>query len=403
MLLKEDILSKYKVNSLDEIKNINLWGSDLNNIDIISEMKNLEVASLSLNNISSLKPFQNLYHLRELYLRKNNISDIKEIEYLKECPNLKIVWIEENPLCQKEPNYQKEIIKELPQIVKLDNKLVKDILNEGNNDISIKNEIKNNLVDLNSINNPNLNSKEEAQINNLDIREENKNDIINEMKNDLLDLKRTNNVNSSIKNEKVFDKSVDNNLIQQILSQKNIESTMQKSNYNQNLNLNINQYSDNNLVNNILKDVDTSQSFINKNNRKDILKDIDINTVFNKNEFSNMKFEENYPNNIESIEQIKNYFNNPIKQPQKKYLNNIQSIPYDEDNFYNIPNYNTKDNNYYNNNYNNQMEYTSEKINPFYMNTQKMKAVLNLIEILEPTDLLHLRNDIIKRLKNENY
>ena len=403
MLLKEDILSKYKVNSLDEIKNINLWGSDLNNIDIISEMKNLEVASLSLNNISSLKPFQNLYHLRELYLRKNNISDIKEIEYLKECPNLKIVWIEENPLCQKEPNYQKEIIKELPQIVKLDNKLVKDILNEGNNDISIKNEIKNNLVDLNSINNPNLNSKEEPQINNLDIREENKNDIINEMKNDLLDLKRTNNVNSSIKNEKVFDKSVDNNLIQQILSQKNIESTMQKSNYNQNLNLNINQYSDNNLVNNILKDVDTSQSFINKNNRKDILKDIDINTVFNKNEFSNMKFEENYPNNIESIEQIKNYFNNPIKQPQKKYLNNIQSIPYDEDNFYNIPNYNTKDNNYYNNNYNNQMEYTSEKINPFYMNTQKMKAVLNLIEILEPTDLLHLRNDIIKRLKNENY
>ena len=398
MLLKEDILSKYKVNSLDEIKNINLWGSDLNNIDIISEMKNLEVASLSLNNISSLKPFQNLYHLRELYLRKNNISDIKEIEYLKECPNLKIVWIEENPLCQKEPNYQKEIIKELPQIVKLDNKLVKDILNEGNNDISIKNEIKNNLVDLNSINNPNLNSKEEPQINNLDIREENKNDIINEMKNDLLDLKKTNNINSSIKNEKVFDKSVDNNLIQQILSQKNIESTMQKSNYNQNLNLNINQYSDNNLVNNILKDVDTSQSFINKNNRKDILKDIDINTVFNKNEFSNMKFEENYPNNIESIEQIKNYFNNPIKQPQKKYLNNIQSIPYDEDNFYNIPNYNTKDNNY-----NNQMEYTSEKINPFYMNTQKMKAVLNLIEILEPTDLLHLRNDIIKRLKNENY
>jgi hypothetical protein len=49
------------------------------------------------------------------------------------------------------------------------------------------------------------------------------------------------------------------------------------------------------------------------------------------------------------------------------------------------------------------MEYMSEKINPFYMNTQKMKAVLNLIEILEPTDLLHLRNDIIKRIKNENY
>ena len=86
MLTKEDLLSKYKVDSLEEIKNINLWGSDLTNVDIISEMKNIEVVSLSLNQISTLKPFQNLHNLKELYLRKNNISDIKEIEFLKQCP-----------------------------------------------------------------------------------------------------------------------------------------------------------------------------------------------------------------------------------------------------------------------------------------------------------------------------
>jgi hypothetical protein len=401
MLVKDYILSKYKVNSLDEINNINLWGCDLNNIDIISEMKNLEVASLSLNKISSLKPFQNLPNLKELYLRKNNISDIKEIEYLKQCPNLKIIWIEENPLCQKDPNYQKEIIKVLPQIIKLDNKAVKDILNEEKN--NNKDEIKNNFDNLNTLNNHNFNIKEEPQINILDKREENKNDIINEMKNDLFDLQRTKNENTNIKNEKVFDKTVDNNLIQEILSQKNIESTIKKSNYNQNLNLNINQYSDNTLVKDILKDVDTSQTFINKNKRKDILKDIDINNVFNKNEIPIMNFEENYPNNLESIEQIKNYFNNPKKQNQKKNLNNMQSIPYNDNIYYDMSNYNNINNNYYNNNYNKQMEYMSEKINPFYMNTQKMKAVLNLIEILEPTDLLHLRNDIIKRIKNENY
>ena len=196
---------------------------------------------------------------------------------------------------------------------------------------------------------------------------------------------------------------VDNNLINQILNQKNIETTIQKSNYNQNLNSNINQYPDNTLVNNILKDVDTSQTFINKNNLKDTLKDIDINTVFNKNEIPTTKIEENYPNNLETIEQIKNYFNNPIKQPQKNYLNNIQSIPYNENNYYNFPNYNNNINNYYNNNYNNQIEFMNSKINPFYMNTQKIKAVLNLIEILEPNDLLHLRNDIIKRINNNNY
>ena len=54
MLTKEEILSKYKVKSLEDIKNINLWGCDLTNIDIISEMKNVEVVSLSLNKISYL-------------------------------------------------------------------------------------------------------------------------------------------------------------------------------------------------------------------------------------------------------------------------------------------------------------------------------------------------------------
>ena len=83
MLKEEEILAKFKANSLNEIKNLNLWGSDLENIDLISKMKNIEIVSLSLNKISSLKPFENLHNLRELFLRKNNIKDINEIKYLK--------------------------------------------------------------------------------------------------------------------------------------------------------------------------------------------------------------------------------------------------------------------------------------------------------------------------------
>ena len=427
MLTKEDILSKYKTNSVEEIKNINLWGSDLTNIDIISEMKNIEVVSLSLNQITSLKPFQNLQNLKELYLRKNNISNIREIDYLKQCLNLKILWIEENPLCEKNPNYQKEIIKELPQIIKLDNKSVKDILNEEDKKIEEK--------------------KEEEK------KEDN--DLLNEMNNDLVNLQKTN-----VNKEVPVDKSIDNNLIQQILNQENIDSTIipninpnhnpnlntnLNTNINTNLNTNINQFPDNSLVNNILKDIDTSTSFINKNKDKDnsrvnnilkdvdtsqtilnkkdmkdkevenILKDIDTSTIFNKELPSIIKVEDQYPKNLDTIEQIRNYFNTPIHQPQKKKYdinmsntlftsNNKPPTPFDGKNPYRRP---PSEEQYYNNfiDYRdqNRNKRNYDNRNYHFQNKYQIKAVLNLIEILSPTDLIHLRNDIIKRLKNQDY
>ena len=118
MLTKEEILAKYNINSLLDVKNINCWGSDLNNIDIINEMKNVRIISLSLNKINSLKPFENLENLEELYLRKNEIKDINEINYLKNCKNLKILWLEENPICDVE-NYRKIVINTLPFAVSL--------------------------------------------------------------------------------------------------------------------------------------------------------------------------------------------------------------------------------------------------------------------------------------------
>ena len=61
--------------------------------------------------------------------------------------------------------------------------------------------------------------------------------------------------------------------------------------------------------------------------------------------------------------------------------------------------------------YNNFIDYRDQNRNKrnydnrnyHYENTHKIKAVLNLIEILGPADLIHLRNDIIKRLKNQDY
>lgn len=56
-LKKELIIEKCKKQNFNEIKNINLWGTNLDDIQLISQLVNLEVVSLSVNQISTLKDF----------------------------------------------------------------------------------------------------------------------------------------------------------------------------------------------------------------------------------------------------------------------------------------------------------------------------------------------------------
>jgi Leucine-rich repeat (LRR) protein len=83
-------------------------------------MPNLEVLSLSVNKISTLKDFATCQKLQELYLRKNNITDITEVRYLTNLPNLKVLWLWDNP-CAEAANYREIVINALPNLVKLDN------------------------------------------------------------------------------------------------------------------------------------------------------------------------------------------------------------------------------------------------------------------------------------------
>ena len=59
-------------------------------------------------------------NLTELYLRKNQISDLFEIRHLQNCQKLKVLWLWDNPIAQH-PLYRQFIIKTLPNLVKLDN------------------------------------------------------------------------------------------------------------------------------------------------------------------------------------------------------------------------------------------------------------------------------------------
>lgn len=81
----------------------------------------LEVLSLAVNRITTLKDVQYNYNLKELYMRKNNLTSLAEIpRYLGDLHNLRKLSLSENPIADY-PRYRQFVIKALPQIENLDN------------------------------------------------------------------------------------------------------------------------------------------------------------------------------------------------------------------------------------------------------------------------------------------
>ena len=120
-LTKELILTRTKAENLESVKNLNLWGNEIDDVRILREMPNVEVLSLSVNKISSLREFRNCTKLSELYLRKNSIANLSELKYLQNLANLKVLW--DNP-CTEISNYRQKVLKVLPNLIKLDNQAV---------------------------------------------------------------------------------------------------------------------------------------------------------------------------------------------------------------------------------------------------------------------------------------
>lgn len=88
------IAQKAKTEALASIKSLNLWGNDLDDISIVERMPNLEVLSLSVNKVHTLADIVKCRKIQKLYLRNNRISQISELEYLQQLPNLKVLWLQ---------------------------------------------------------------------------------------------------------------------------------------------------------------------------------------------------------------------------------------------------------------------------------------------------------------------
>ena len=311
MLTKEEIEKKYPGKKLEDIKVLNFYGNDFDNIDIISQMKSLKIISLSSNKISSLKPFMNLQNLKELIIRNNNIENVDEIDYLKNCDKLSSLWLEENPVCKKE-EYKEHLIKTLPNLKNLDNTNMTEIKEEIEKNKNDKNEngmsknkskektnktitynedkLEDLLLDYEKENNIELN--EDNKDNNENKKEDNnKNKLLGSksdiFKSEFINKDETSNKETEIptKENSEINKTDNNNITE---SNKESKSSLGFSKIQMGSLVND---PNSDILNDILRNVDTSQSIIRKNNSNPVnAKSPNLDILNNKN--TNIKHED---------------------------------------------------------------------------------------------------------------
>jgi Leucine-rich repeat (LRR) protein len=84
--------------SLRDVRVVDIWGSKLVDISVVKKLPALEVLTLSDNALDdrALVDIACCGNLRELYLRKNNISRIESLGSIKGLANLTHLWLSEN-------------------------------------------------------------------------------------------------------------------------------------------------------------------------------------------------------------------------------------------------------------------------------------------------------------------
>jgi hypothetical protein len=119
VLMEHMIFQKTRTQNLADVRSLNMWGYELDDVDIVAKMCNIETLALPINNISTLAPFSSCRNLKSLLLRQNQIASLDEIRYLQCLPGLTTLTLYDNPVAMN-PNYREAVIKMLPQLQVLD-------------------------------------------------------------------------------------------------------------------------------------------------------------------------------------------------------------------------------------------------------------------------------------------
>lgn len=113
------VLQKTKLNELRHVRKLNVCGVQIDDIRVLRDTPNMEVLSLSVNEIECLDALSQMQNLRELYLRRNAINDVRQALHLSKLPYLSNLTMSDNPI-SADPNYRKFVIAALPNLLKLD-------------------------------------------------------------------------------------------------------------------------------------------------------------------------------------------------------------------------------------------------------------------------------------------
>lgn len=124
VLTQDMVLEKARAAAPLAVSKVLLWGLGLEDISCLGLFPGLRVVSLTDNRVSSLQVFSGLARLEELYLRRNRIAALAELDALAGLRFLRRVWVSENPFCLGLQDYRGAVLARVPQIAMLDEALV---------------------------------------------------------------------------------------------------------------------------------------------------------------------------------------------------------------------------------------------------------------------------------------
>jgi len=131
LYLQENLIETIEnLSNVPLLHTLNLNQNQIDRIEFgkLSPLKNLNTLLLSQNRLRSLEALKGLIDcpsISVLDISRNHIEDIAIVDLLEEClPNLRVLYLKENPVVSQIPSYRKTIISRLKNLTYLDERPV---------------------------------------------------------------------------------------------------------------------------------------------------------------------------------------------------------------------------------------------------------------------------------------